>query len=68
MLEVNIQRELRVPKVLTKERKRRSIDGLSRREARVVLRGALEPKHHQRQVINPVGTSQPCWREDFKDQ
>ena len=36
---------------LARKRKRRSIDSLSRRETRVILKSRTETKHHQRQVM-----------------
>ena len=52
--EKNLQRKLWVAQELFRERERRTINSLSRRETGVVLRGKPEAKHHQSQVLNPV--------------
>ena len=42
--------ELWVAEDLTRKSRRKTINSLSRKETKVVLRGRSETKHHQRQV------------------
>ena len=51
---------------LARKRKRRSINSLSRRETRVILRSRMKTEHHKRQVMNPVRASQSSSQSRFQ--
>ena len=68
LMEKNLRRKLRLFDELAWKRKMCSIDSFSWRETGVVFGSSPEPKHHQREVGDPVGAAILALRADFRDQ